>query len=118
MRRTATNNADSRSEDARIASADEFIIAIHPFPAVIRRLWNRRSKYTINADLALGPASGPGRTTVEDAMNSRERVRAALRRQPTDRVPIYMWFHPDTARRLGELLEIPARDVGYVTISG
>jgi uroporphyrinogen decarboxylase len=51
---------------------------------------------------------------MEDAMNSRERVHAALRRQPTDRVPIYMWFHPDTARRLGELLEIPASDVADV----
>jgi uroporphyrinogen decarboxylase len=40
-------------------------------------------------------------------MNSKERVHAALRREPTDRVPIFMWFHPDTARRLGELLEIP-----------
>lgn len=40
-------------------------------------------------------------------MNSKERVHAALNRQPTDRVPIFMWFHPDTARHLGDLLEIP-----------
>jgi uroporphyrinogen decarboxylase len=40
-------------------------------------------------------------------MNAKERVHAALRRESVDRVPIYMWFHPDTARQLGELLEIP-----------
>jgi uroporphyrinogen decarboxylase len=45
-------------------------------------------------------------------MNSRERVIAALQRKPTDRVPIFMWFHPNTALHLGELLEIPARFVG------
>jgi hypothetical protein len=27
-------------------------------------------------------------------------------------VPIFMWFHPDTARHLAELLEIPIRYVG------
>lgn len=41
-------------------------------------------------------------------MNARERVSAALQHQsPADRVPIFMWFHPDTANRLGDLLEIP-----------
>jgi uroporphyrinogen decarboxylase len=45
-------------------------------------------------------------------MNSRERVIAALQRKPTDRVPIFMWFHPTTALHLGELLELPARFVG------
>jgi uroporphyrinogen decarboxylase len=45
-------------------------------------------------------------------MNSRERVTAALRREPVDRVPVFMWFHPDTARRLGSLLEIPPGLVG------
>ncbi len=44
-------------------------------------------------------------------MNSKSRVHAALRREPVDRVPIWMWFHPDTARRLGQLLEIPPRRV-------
>ncbi len=44
-------------------------------------------------------------------MTSRERVRAALGRRPTDRVPVFMWFHPDTARRLGRLLDIPASRV-------
>jgi hypothetical protein len=33
-------------------------------------------------------------------MNSQSRVHAALKREPTDRVPIWMWFHPDTAKRL------------------
>jgi len=37
----------------------------------------------------------------------RQRVHAALRRQPVDRVPIFMWFHPDTARLLGQLLQVP-----------
>jgi len=41
-------------------------------------------------------------------MNSKSRVHAELKREPVDRVPIWMWFHPDTARRLGEQLSIPA----------
>ena len=45
-------------------------------------------------------------------MTSRERVRAALRKEPVDRVPVFMWFHRDTARRLGGLLEIPPSRVG------
>ncbi len=46
-------------------------------------------------------------------MNRRERVTAALnRRQPVDRVPVYMWFHPATAQHLAELLEIPPAFVG------
>jgi uroporphyrinogen decarboxylase len=44
-------------------------------------------------------------------MNSKERVHAALRRQPVDRVPVFMWFHPQTALRLAQLLEIPASRV-------
>jgi uroporphyrinogen decarboxylase len=46
-----------------------------------------------------------------ERMTSRERVRRALARQPVDRVPVFMWFHPRTAARLGELLEIPPGDV-------
>ncbi len=45
-------------------------------------------------------------------MSPKERVHAALRRQPVDRVPVFMWFHPQTARRLGEVLEIPPGAVG------
>lgn len=45
-------------------------------------------------------------------MTSKQRVHAALRREPVDRVPVFMWFHPETARRLGGLLEIPAAEVG------
>lgn len=41
-------------------------------------------------------------------MNSKQRVQNALERKPTDRVPVYMWFHPATADHLAELLEIPA----------
>lgn len=40
-------------------------------------------------------------------MTPKQRVHAALRREPVDRVPISMWFHPDTAKRLSGLLEIP-----------
>ena len=40
-------------------------------------------------------------------MTSKQRVHAALKREPIDRIPIFMWFHPDTAIRLAELLEIP-----------
>ena len=45
-------------------------------------------------------------------MNSKERVHAALERKPVDRVPIYMWFHPETTERLSRLLEIPPAFVG------
>lgn len=38
-------------------------------------------------------------------------MHAALGRKGPDRVPVFMWFHPDTAKRLGELLEIPPGDV-------
>jgi len=44
-------------------------------------------------------------------MTPKERVHAALERRPVDRVPIFMWFHPDTARRLADLLEIDPGDV-------
>lgn len=44
-------------------------------------------------------------------MTSKQRVFAALNREQTDRVPIFMWFHPDTTRRLAILLDIPASSV-------
>jgi len=40
-------------------------------------------------------------------LNSKQRVQAALKREPVDRVPIFMWFHPETCDRLAEELEIP-----------
>lgn len=40
-------------------------------------------------------------------MNSKERVQNALSRKPVDRVPVWMWFHPSTAKRLAAVLEIP-----------
>ena len=40
-------------------------------------------------------------------MNSKQRVHAALRREPVDRLPVFMWFHPQTAERLAAVLEIP-----------
>ena len=39
-------------------------------------------------------------------MNSKQRVHAALRRESVDRLPVFMWFHPQTAQRLARLLEI------------
>jgi uroporphyrinogen decarboxylase len=44
-------------------------------------------------------------------MNSKERVHAALRREPVDRLPVFMWFHPQTAQRMARLLEIPVSRV-------
>ena len=45
-------------------------------------------------------------------MTSKERVIAAMQRRPVDRIPIFMWFHPETAAILGRELEIPASEVG------
>ncbi len=47
-------------------------------------------------------------------MNSKQRVHAALRREPVDRLPVFMWFHPQTAQRLAGILEIPASRVAEV----
>ncbi|MEN6334836.1 MAG: uroporphyrinogen decarboxylase family protein [Phycisphaerales bacterium] len=47
-------------------------------------------------------------------MTSKERVHRALQRDPVDRVPIFMWYHPQTRRRLSKLLEIPAEHVPSV----
>ena len=47
-------------------------------------------------------------------MDSRERVYGALERRPVDRVPIFMWFHPETTRRLAATLEVPPDCVGDV----
>jgi uroporphyrinogen decarboxylase len=40
-------------------------------------------------------------------MTSKQRVHAALKREPVDRIPIFMWFHPDIVIQLCKLLEIP-----------
>lgn len=45
-------------------------------------------------------------------MTGKQRVHAALRRHPVDRVPVFMWFHPDTAIALGRELEIAPALVG------
>jgi uroporphyrinogen decarboxylase len=47
-------------------------------------------------------------------MTSKERVKAAMARQPVDRIPIFMWFHPGTTQILAGLLEIPPSEVGGV----
>ena len=41
-------------------------------------------------------------------MNSKQRVYAALRREPADRIPIFMWFHPGTRVLLSKFFEVPA----------
>jgi uroporphyrinogen decarboxylase len=45
-------------------------------------------------------------------MLSRERVARALEKQPVDRVPVFMWFHPSTTDRLARLLDVPPAYVG------
>lgn len=47
-------------------------------------------------------------------MTSKERVQKALRRKPTDRVPVFMWFQPSTAQRLAHTLDIPAARLAEV----
>lgn len=44
-------------------------------------------------------------------MISKERVYAALKRQPVDRVPIFMWFHPETAIAMGKELGVSPDEV-------
>jgi uroporphyrinogen decarboxylase len=44
-------------------------------------------------------------------MTSRERVRAALKKHRVDRVPIFMWFHPQTTHKLAAMLEVPPASV-------
>ena len=41
-------------------------------------------------------------------MTSQERVHSTLRRKPVDRVPVFMWHRPQTTKRLGKILDIPA----------
>jgi uroporphyrinogen decarboxylase len=45
-------------------------------------------------------------------VNSKQRVIAALVRQPVDRLPVFMWFHPSTTKKLSHLLEISPSAVG------
>ena len=45
-------------------------------------------------------------------MNAKQRVHACLQREPADRIPVFMWFHPETARRLAKLLDVPVERVG------
>jgi len=45
-------------------------------------------------------------------MTPKQRVHAAIAREPVDRVPVFLWFHPETAGRLARLLDVPASEVG------
>ncbi|HOT36792.1 MAG TPA: uroporphyrinogen decarboxylase family protein [Candidatus Latescibacteria bacterium] len=47
-------------------------------------------------------------------MTPRQRVHAALNRLPADRIPIFMWYHPVTARRLAAELDIPVSELSTV----
>jgi uroporphyrinogen decarboxylase len=47
-------------------------------------------------------------------MTPKQRVLAALRREPTDRIPIFMWFHPGTRQLLARLFDIPPSDLDVV----
>lgn len=47
-------------------------------------------------------------------MNSRERVCKSLSKEPVDRVPVFMWFHPQTTAQLADFLEIPSSAVSAV----
>jgi uroporphyrinogen decarboxylase len=49
-----------------------------------------------------------------EAMTPKQRVHAALRREPVDRVPVFMWFHPETRVLLANLLEVPPAEVDTV----
>ena len=44
-------------------------------------------------------------------MTPKQRVHAALRKEPVNRIPIFMWFHPGTRLRLADLLEIAPQHV-------
>jgi hypothetical protein len=44
-------------------------------------------------------------------VTSKERAHSALQRKLTDRVPVFMWYHPQTTQKLGRLLEIPSKYV-------
>lgn len=44
-------------------------------------------------------------------MTPKERVYAALRKEPVDRIPVFMWFHPETAEKLAGLLDIPVNRI-------
>lgn len=41
-------------------------------------------------------------------MNSKARVHAALERTALDRIPVWMWYHPETSLRLAQDLRIPS----------
>ena len=47
-------------------------------------------------------------------MNSKQRIHTALRREPVDRVPLFMTFHPESLDSLAKLLEIPRHCVDVV----
>lgn len=47
-------------------------------------------------------------------MTSKERVRRSIRREPVDRPPIFLWYHPDTQTMLARELDIDPESVARV----
>lgn len=47
-------------------------------------------------------------------MTSKERVYKALRKEAVDRVPVFMWFHPETLRQLSVYFEIPQESIADI----
>jgi uroporphyrinogen decarboxylase len=46
-------------------------------------------------------------------MTSKERMYNAIKKKPTDRIPVFMWFHPDTKTVLADYLEIPESGLDF-----
>jgi len=46
-------------------------------------------------------------------MTSKERVYASLNRQKPDRVPVWMWYHPQTVEIMAKELEIPPKYISF-----
>ena len=47
-------------------------------------------------------------------MTSRDRVRASIERRPADRIPFYMWFHPEAAAAIASNLGVARSQVENV----
>jgi uroporphyrinogen decarboxylase len=47
-------------------------------------------------------------------MDSKSRVRNSILRRPVDRVPIFMWFHPESERILSEAFSVPSSSLDTI----
>ena len=64
--------------------------------------WTQRAAWAKQLLAGVNVFKGP---TGEE---SRQRVLAALKKEPADRVPVFMWFHPSTAETLARLARLIA----------